>query len=77
MNLSEAVSKRLSELMSEKGINAYKLSIAGGLPRSTLSVIINAKNKTIKLDTINEICETLRITVREFFNSPLFDDIID
>ena len=77
MKLNEAVAKRLSELMSKRGLTAYKLSVAGGLPRSTLSVIINGKNKTIKLDTINEICDTLHITVREFFDSPLFDNIID
>lgn len=79
MKLNEAVSKRISELCNERGMTQYALYKKSGVPQSTLSTIINCKFSGMKMRIIYEICEGLEISLKEFFDSPLFEreNIID
>lgn len=49
----------------------------GGIPRSTVGLILNVKRQTVKLDTLYQITSTIGITLKEFFDDPIFDDISD
>lgn len=69
MKLVKAVSKRLKEILMEKGITQYELFKMSGVPQSTISTIINADIKTVKLSTIYEICSGLNIEIYDFFNA--------
>lgn len=77
MKLTEATGKRIEELLKKNGYSQYQLQKKGGIPRSTVSVIISDKVKTVKLDTIYQIAATLGVSLKEFFDSPLFDDLDD
>ena len=70
MQLNQAVSIRLTELLSEKNMTQYQLSTKSGLPRSTISNIINCTYPRI----VHEVCQGLEIGINEFFSSPLFDE---
>lgn len=73
MHLNEAVSKRICELCEQMGLSQYQLSMKSGVPQSTLSTIINCSFPSMKMRIIYEICEGLEITLKDFFDSPLFD----
>lgn len=75
MQLNQAVSMRLHELLTEKNMSQYQLSTQSGLPRSTVSNIINCTYPSMKLRIVHELCQGLGIGINEFFNSPLFDEI--
>ena len=77
MTLSEAVGKRVENLLAERNMTQYQLYKNGGIPRSTISVTVDVKYKTVKLDTIYQIVATLDITLKEFFDDPLFDEVED
>jgi predicted transcriptional regulator len=77
MTLSEAVGKRVENLLAERNMTQYQLYKNGAIPRSTISVTVDGKYKTVKLDTIYQIVATLGITLKEFFDDPLFDEIED
>lgn len=68
MKLKDAVAKRIKEIIKEKGITQYELFKRTGVPQSTISTILNAETKTVKLSTIYEICSGLEIELSEFFN---------
>lgn len=74
MQLNRAVSMRLMELLSEKKMTQYQLSTQSGLPRSTVSNIINCTYPSMKLRIIHELCQGLEIGINEFFSSQLFDE---
>lgn len=74
MQLNRAVSMRSMELLSEKNMSQYQLSTQSGLPRSTVSNIINCTYPSMKLRIIHELCQGLEIGINEFFNSQLFDE---
>ena len=49
MKLSEAVGKRVENLLAERNMTQYQLYKNGGIPRSTISVTVDGKYKTVKL----------------------------
>ena len=72
MQMNEAVSKRLTELLEERNMSCYQLVAKTGLPKSTISNIVNCKFDSVKLRIIQKICQGLEIDVCAFFQSPLF-----
>lgn len=74
MQLNEAVSKRLNELLTEKEMTQYQLSMKSGVAKSTISAIINCNYPSVKLRVIHEMCQGLNVGIAEFFNSPIFDE---
>lgn len=79
MRLNEAISKRIVELCEKQGLTQYGLSQKSGVPQSTLSTIINCTFPSMKVRILYEICEGFEISLKEFYDSPLFDreNIID
>lgn len=74
MQLNEAVSKRLAELLNERQMTQYQLFLKSGVPKSTIGNVINCAYDSVKLRIIHEMCQGFGITVSEFFQSELFDD---
>jgi len=79
MKLKEALSKRLVELLEERSMTAYTLFIKSGVSQSTISDLKNMNNAGVNLTIIYELCEGLGISIKEFFDSPLFtrENIVD
>ena len=75
MTLSDAIRKRIKNLLKEKDMNVWKLYKATGVPASTLSYFMNGKRELITLKTLLHICEGFEIKLADFFNDPLFDDV--
>ena len=77
MKLSEAIGKRVENLLAERNMTQYQLYKAGGIPRSTISVTVDGKYKTVKIDTVYQIAATLGVSLKEFFDDALFDNLED
>ncbi|MBR3560193.1 MAG: helix-turn-helix transcriptional regulator [Oscillospiraceae bacterium] len=74
MQLNEAISARLSELLSERGMTQYQLYMKSGVPKSTIGNVINCSYDSVKLRIIHEMCQGFEINISDFFNSPLFEE---
>lgn len=74
MELNEAVSKRLDELLKERGMTQYQLYMKSGVPKSTIGNVINCAYGSVKLRIIHEMCQGMEISLCEFFCSPLFEE---
>lgn len=74
MQLNEAVSKRLAELLSQRNMTQYQLYMKSGVPKSTIGNIINCAYPSMKLRIIHELCQGLEVSITDFFTSPLFDE---
>ena len=77
MKLVEAVSKRTLSLLENKQYTRYKLCKEGGVPESSLSHLLNVTTSDVKLSTVFAIADTLGMTLKEFFDDPVFDEIED
>ena len=74
MQLNEAVSKRLTELLRERDMTQYQLYMKSGVPKTSIGNVVNCAYDSVKLRIIHEMCQGLNISISEFFNSPLFDE---
>ncbi|MBQ8398569.1 MAG: helix-turn-helix transcriptional regulator [Clostridia bacterium] len=66
---------RILELCAERKITVNKLSTICGITQSTLNNITGGRNNSATVVTIKKICDGLEISIRDFFASPLFDDL--
>lgn len=71
-NIGKAASLRLYELLSEKKMTLYKLYKNSGLDRDNVYNLVRGKNADVKLSTLEAICETIGISLEEFFRSKYF-----
>lgn len=74
MTTKEAVSARIIELCEERNIAVNALANISGVAPSTIYSMINEKSQNSGVVSIKKICDGLEITVREFFDSELFDE---
>lgn len=74
MQLNEAVSARLKELLRERNMTQYQLYIKSGVPKSSIGNIVNCAYDSVKLRVIHEICQGLGISISDFFDSPFFEE---
>ena len=67
----DAVYERVIELVKERRITVNALANLSGVSRPT--IVTMTKSSTVKLSTVYGICAGLKITLQQFFDSPLFD----
>ena len=75
MELNEAIVQRILQFCNEQNLSINKLASLSMLTQSTLNNIINKYTKDIKLLTLVRICDGLNISLAEFFDCSLFDNI--
>lgn len=73
MDLNRAFALRVSILLAEKGMSKYRLEKETGLTHSALRYIFNEVNSDVKFSTIAKVCNALDISIKDFFDDPLFD----
>ena len=77
MDLSQAIITRLLQLQSSQKITTNKLATLAGLAQPTVRDITYGVSKYPKINTILHICEGLNISLREFFDDPIFDNVVE
>lgn len=75
MRVSEAVRLRILELCQERNLSVNRLSGMCGLTQSTLNNIVCGRNKSATVSTVKKICDGLDITIVQFFDCPLFQNL--
>ena len=75
MLIKVAVEKRIVELCNEKGIAINALANISGVSPSTVYSILNEKSQNPGVVSIKKICDGLEISVREFFDCDLFENL--
>lgn len=72
MTTQKAVALRVSNLLAKNNMTVYSLCKKIAMPEETLRSIINLRYKTVKIDTIFELCDGFNISIVEFFDDDLF-----
>ena len=75
MNTKEAVAKRILELCQERNMAVNALAMISGVSPSTIYSMLNEKSQNPGVVSIKKLCDGLEISVRDFFNCPLFDEL--
>ena len=75
MNTKEAVAKRILELCEERNIAVNALATTAGVSPSTVYSMLNEKSQNPGVVSLKKLCDGLEISLREFFDSDIFDDL--
>ncbi len=75
MKIREATSYRIAELCKQKHLNGYVVCSRVGMPASTYCCIMSGVSRNPSIVNINRIASGLGITIREFYNSDIFDHL--
>ena len=73
MLFKEAVSQRIFELCDKYNYTPNKLAELSAIPPSTLRALLANRVHNPSSTIIFKICKTLKIELKEFYNSKLFD----
>ena len=79
MTFNEALAERINELLSENRMTQYRLAMNSGVPAQSIDHIRQQRNQTNAVNIIFQLAQGFGMTLKEFFDSPLFDieNIID
>ncbi|MBR6038870.1 MAG: helix-turn-helix transcriptional regulator [Clostridia bacterium] len=75
MTAGEATRARIMELIAERNITVNKLAMKSGITQSTLQNITGGRNHSASVSTIQKLCDGLGISLRQFFDSDLFENL--
>jgi DNA-binding Xre family transcriptional regulator len=65
---------RIREIVDQKQISLYKLQKDSGISQGTFLSLIYGKRNGVNLTTLLTLIQTLNISAKDFFYSPLFDE---
>jgi transcriptional regulator with XRE-family HTH domain len=71
--LREAITIRINELFTLSGLNQAQFALEIGMDKQNLSALLKGKGAGIQ--TILRVSKQAGITLKDFFDSPLFKDI--
>ncbi len=75
MNAKEAVAQRILALCKEQDIAVNALANLSGVSPSTVYSMLNYKSQNPGVVSLQKLCDGLNISLREFFDSELFDNL--
>ena len=76
MTITEAVAHRLGGILKERGMKKKTLGKLPGVRPQSISNIFRSKRVAgISMTTLYRICRALELTMSEFLNDPVFDNI--
>lgn len=62
-------------MCSENNLTINALATKAGMPRTTLKNIVYGTSKNTGIVTIKLVCDALGISIKDFFDNELFDDL--
>lgn len=75
MNTKEAVAERIIQICKERNMAINALANISGVSPSTVYSMLNAKSQNPGIVSIKKLCDGWGITLREFFDSDIFDGL--
>ena len=74
MTVSEAISKRIQQLLKDRDMTLYRLGITSGVLHGTLNGIVNCKNKAVNLAILIKVAKGFGMEINEFLNDHIFKE---
>ena len=75
MQVKEAIVFRFQQICRERNIAYNDLARRAGVSPSTVYSMLNAKSQNPGVVSLQKLCDGLGISLREFFDDDLFDNI--
>ena len=75
MTVNKALALRLTSLLMKHKMSKYRLEKVSGMSHSAMIHIFNEDYKDIKLSTVIRFARSFNLSLKEFLNDPLFENL--
>jgi transcriptional regulator with XRE-family HTH domain len=75
MTIKSAIVKRLLQLCDERKIAINDLAVRSGVTPSTVYSLTLPERKDMSVITLKKLCDGLEMTLLEFFDSDVFNEL--
>ncbi len=75
LKTNAAISQRLKNICKERNLSINKLASLSCLTQSTVQNIIECNYQNVKVLTIVRICDGLGMSLKQFFDDQIFDNL--
>ena len=75
INAKDAVVIRIKNICDERGIRLNELANISGITPSTIYSMTDNSRRDVSILTIKKICDGLDMTLGEFFQDSIFDNL--
>ena len=75
MTVKEAVVARFEQILAQRGMRPNELANCAGVTPSSVYSMLDARRREVSVNLVKKLCDGLEISIRAFFDSPLFDDL--
>ena len=75
LSVKDAVAIRFQEIMQKRGIKPNELENISGITPSTVYSMLDPRRKEVSINVIKKLCDGLEITLGEFFQATVFDNL--
>ncbi len=75
MSVKDAVVIRFQEIMQKRNIKPNELANISGITPSTVYSMLDPRRKEVSINVIKKLCDGLEITLVEFFQATVFDNL--
>lgn len=77
MRLTQAIKTRMLSLMEDNCFSQYDFYTKGGIAKSTVSQVLNGTRERVAIKTVYEMCAAMEVSLKDFFDDPIFADVDD
>ena len=77
MKINDAVRYRIKAICEEFNISLHALAQNAGVPDPTIRQFMQGIHDDIKIKILFKICKGMNMSMIEFFDSKIFDDVDD
>ncbi|MBQ3230670.1 MAG: helix-turn-helix transcriptional regulator [Clostridia bacterium] len=75
MSVKDAVAERFLQICKERNIKLNELANRSGVTPSTAYSMVDKSRRDVSVVTVKKFCDGLDISLREFFDSEIFDSL--
>lgn len=75
MTVKDAVVLRFKDICKERNMKYNELATISGVTPSTVYSMMDEKRRDISITTIKKFCDGLDMTLPDFFNADIFNDL--
>lgn len=75
MQIKQAIVLRMQDICNEKSIRFNELANRSGVTPSTVYSMMDSRRKDLSVSTLKKLCDGLEISIPEFFDSDIFNNL--
>lgn len=73
--IKDAIVSRFEQICAKRKISYTELARLAGMTPSTVYSMIEPKRRDVSVITVKKLCDGLDISLKEFFDDPIFDNL--